>query len=48
VRIGPVPLMRHVALAWNRDRHRSRALEAFSTHARRFFAPAPNSLPSAV
>lgn len=39
VRIGPVPLMRHVALVWNRDRHRSRAVEAFAVHARRFFAP---------
>jgi LysR substrate binding domain len=39
VRIGPVPLMRHVALVWNRDRHRSRAVEAFAVHARQFFAP---------
>jgi DNA-binding transcriptional LysR family regulator len=44
VRIGPVPLMRHLALVWNGERHRSRASDAFAVYVRRVFQPAaPNS-----
>lgn len=35
VPIGPVPLARRVAQVWRKDRHRSRAVDAFAQHAKR-------------
>jgi DNA-binding transcriptional LysR family regulator len=39
--IGPVPLIRHVALVWNRDRYHSRALESLANYIRRSFIAQP-------